>query len=143
VKTALLKKTADAIVDHADRFNMIYIGVPIDEARRGVLGNPACRTQACIVGEALLVSGKAKIGPYGGIVLHKPSDDSLIYIAQDLLRLTKPQMHRLFYLHSENAGAAGWPTQFEEAYKAALTALDRAQVAKDRILHFIKTRGRE
>ena len=58
--------------------------------------------------------------------------------------LTKDQAERLFYIDERHRdGAEGWPEEFIKRYDRVRSAKAKALVAHDRILHFIKTKGRE
>lgn len=137
----LLRKVSAQIVDYAERFNMIWAGAQVLPDMRGLIGDPPCKTQACIAGETVLAAGVGWISKEGGIEMDGDAD--ILPVAQSLLKLTSEQKYRLFYLKKENPSAEGWPNSFEQAYLEAATPNERAAVAQQRIEHFIKTKGRE
>lgn len=107
-----------AVPDKRDRF--IYV-VPAMEA-------PSCGTTACIAGWA--------VAKYDGTVIR---EDSMEKQAAEILGLTKRQAGRLFYIDD-------WPDAFLDPYENARDvsdAITAANIAADRIDHFIKTKGAE
>ena len=93
---------------------------------------PNCGTTACIGGWAVVL-GKGFHNPreadeaIGSRIGREPETQ---------LQLTPEEGNRLFF--SEH-----WPEQFRIAFDTAETPEQRAQIAANRIEHFIKTEGRE
>jgi len=144
----MLRKVKKEILKAPARFNMDFFGDSLDwaiesqdeEKPSNVLGRPACKTQACIAGEACLVAGKAEFVPGGGLRTLE-SVGGFAETAQEILGLGTAQAQRLFYM--KDSGAFGWPRRFEKEYIKARTPRARVLVAARRIEHFIKTNGKE
>lgn len=82
---------------------------------------PACGTTACIAGWACLLSNAKRIRNYGSR-------------AAKLLGITRVQGSILFF-------TSGWPDQLAERYQGASTKAAQAEVLKERIDHFISSKG--
>jgi hypothetical protein len=85
-----------------------------------------CGTAACIAGWATILHEKTNQIPYGKI------QDR----AKSILGITESQSNRLFY-------DTFWPKDFYNRYLTAKSQKQRAQVAAERIDHFIATHGKE
>lgn len=93
---------------------------------------PNCGTACCIAGWAVTLAAKKlpkniKSKSWFGYVEKR---------AQNILELNAYQRAGLFYL-------THWPLHYRTAWKAASTLEGRAQIAADRIDHFIATDGAE
>lgn len=121
--------------------------------------NPPCGTAACLAGSTCIIAGKARphLSPkYKGFYLSP--ENGWGETAKELLGLSFAQANRLFrpdehtsYLHSGDDFPEGadklpkskWPKRYADAYRKATTAAERFKVLKNRVNHFIKTRGAE
>ena len=132
------KETAEAA-----RFNMRFFGVIVDHpGADGMLEFPACHTQACLAGEAVLANGAGYIHKRGGIVLNDDGHD-IESAAIGVLGLSFGESERLFFFKQwTDDGTNGWPEDFENAYNEATTPAKRLQVAIDRVQYFLDTDGK-
>jgi hypothetical protein len=145
----LLVKRLEAQLDspEAARFNMKNFGEQYYPAYPGALQAPVCNTQACLAGEAALMSGQATIGPNGGFfnlgggrMFGQVIEDNAV----KFLGLNVEQRDKLFYTKSDQTWIeTGWPKKFDAAYAAAKTPQGRLYVAIRRVEHFIKTKGKQ
>ena len=125
MNTKLLRKVKKVVLEEPRRLDMAnwiqtnMTALPAEE-------RPPCGTVACIAGWAIHLSG---VDP-------ALTPGAYSEIANGLLGLDEDQGRRLYYTGS-------WPESFDEAYHAAETAQERAQIAARRIDHFIKTKGAE
>ena len=145
----LLVKRLEAQLDspEAARFNMKNFGEQYYPGYPRALQAPVCNTQACLAGEAALMSGQATIGPDGGL-LNVFGERMLGGLIEDkavgFLGLNVEQRDKLFYTKSDHTWIkTGWPKKFDVAYAAAKTPQGRLYVAIRRVEHFIKTKGRQ
>jgi hypothetical protein len=145
----LLVKRLEEQLDstEAARFNMKNFGEQYYPAYPGALQAPVCNTQACLAGEAALMSGQAIIGPNGGFLYLGGGPMLGAYIEDEavkFLKLNVAQKDKLFYTKSDQPCIkTGWPKKFDAAYAAAKTPQGRLYVAIRRVEHFIKTKGRQ
>lgn len=132
MNTKLLRKIKKHILEEPKRFIMHSliktkergVGTYYDDAGKKTTFAP-CGTAACIAGWATLLSG------------NKDSKDEDVWqFGAKVLGLDIVQQYLLFYSHN-------WPDKFEEAFRAAKNRKKRAEIAADRIEHFIKTKGQE
>jgi len=84
---------------------------------------PECGTMACIAGWAT--------GLDGGDIANAGADTGAQH-----LQLPELVADRLFFMSQ-------WPEKFSEAYRSATTVAAKAQIAAERIDHFIATEGAE
>lgn len=96
-----------------------------------------CGTTACIAGHAALLSGHRRRKHSSLLVVKNGVEQLVDRAALKELRIDRLMASRLFY-------AGNWPDQFRYAYDhRTTTPQQRAQIASDRIDHFIATKGRE
>lgn len=145
----LLVKRLEAQLDspEAARFNMKNFGEQYYPGYPRALQAPVCNTQACLAGEAALLSGQATIDPDGGFLTLGGERMLGAYIEEEaieFLELSGEQRDRLFYTKSDQTWIkTGWPKKFDAAYAAAKTPQGRLYVAIRRVEHFIKTKGKQ
>jgi hypothetical protein len=141
INVRLLRRIEKEILAKPEKFDMRDYARPVgvgheDWANRAYTEQDSfelCKTTACIAGWADLLQNR-RCSIYG-----------IASRAIEILGLTYEQADRLFYLgvqtHDEH-----WPEQFERPYLKAIKKkkwADAAQIAVERIEHFIKTRGAE
>jgi hypothetical protein len=136
----LLKKVADEILARPEQFRMESWFTPkLDSI-------PECGTACCIAGWAITIATDARIeGKFAPLVARRGfsfgdagpvSSCSAHVAAQKALDLTSAQAELLFYTYE-------WPPRFRDAYIESRNSTTRADVAFARIMHFIKTDGKE
>lgn len=163
-----LRKLEQYMLEEPKRFNLSYWGVHIDpklyddesyEAKSNLTRmsgdtllyshisdmfkqKPPCGTMGCLAGNYLVMRELVKPSSY--------CDSTEVYtfaadtdqLAADALGLDRDQMRRLFYPNESRYH--GWPAEWQEKLDATKPGtLEYAQVAVDRIEHFIATGGEE
>jgi len=119
----LLEKVKQHIIEEPKRFDMALFEVSIEDYPIAFLEYPKCGTVACIAGWACILSGQKP-------VIWERN-------AIKLLDIDKDQAARLFF--DEN-----WPGKYQGEYlRTKEQSKERAQVACERIDHFIATEGAE
>lgn len=106
------------------------------EVKAAILAQPdafrmdtwSCGTAHCIAGWALLLRDIPLVADGWLTASEEPTGD----VAQELLEITRLQRYALFSNHR-------WPYSFQRRYLCAETHRERAQVAAERIDHFLKT----
>jgi hypothetical protein len=135
----LLRKVAKHILEEPNRYDqndVISYGKPgeayknwnrpLEESKSKF---PACGTVACIGGWLNILTSKRRPHVLAGLPLRKLTT---------LLGVTESQIRRLIaYTYAKDD--APWPERFRKAYDSAKTPRQRANVAHQRIEHFIKT----
>ena len=122
-----LKKVAEYILAEPEGFDQDTYGSLNEDRSR-------CGTQCCIAGTTLLLENPRRYLR----TLHVGSDTSISREAAKALGLTEEEAQELFN------PAELWPEEFARRYdRTEPNTKKRARVAYDRIMHFIKTRGRE
>lgn len=122
-----IKKVAEYILAEPEGYDQDTFGTFDTERSR-------CGTQCCIAGTALLLENprrylRALMGEKDGCIERN---------AARALELSKAEARQLFYPSDL------WPEPFQSRYaNTEPNTKKRARVAYDRIMHFIKTRGRE
>lgn len=130
MNTKLLLEIKQDILEHPKRFRMDKFVVAIDSIA-------PCGTAACIAGFAVIRNqerwwrGWAKTGRK---LINK--GENVQILAGQLLGLDEEQEERLFFTEY-------WPDKFREAYGMAETREHSAEIAAQRIDHFIATKGQE
>ncbi len=94
-----------------------------------------CGTFACIAGFAVAVERRQLVAKFNLKNFYVSGKTTSEY-AIEFLELDYKESGYLFH-------DMGWPQQFRDRYRKAITAKERAQIAVDRIEHFIKTDGKE
>lgn len=125
MNTELLMEVRQRILDEPRQFDM-------DVFFESHADIPNCGTAACIAGWAIALSEKTT--PKEA----KNRNFSLDYeiLAVRALRIDFHQANRLFYVGT-------WPAEFQSRFRMSVESDERAQVAAERIDHFIKTEGAE
>jgi hypothetical protein len=140
----LLRKVAKHILEEPRRFRMEFFqhkAAPGEAlSTQGVYDPthtvPSCGTVACIAGWAVPLAGMRVGTDMYGDLLPVACGRDWFAAGSRALALNEEQADRLF-LHDE------WPSKFYQGYEGAKSAKKRAQVAAERIEHFIKTGGAE
>lgn len=143
----LLRRIEDQILEEPKRLDMDDWGNAFEKTGNGV---PACKTQGCIAGWAILLKDRkfwkdlvdiAEESGIAGIAYNlgqSPADKG-----RELLDLTHDESEKLFYINEMDDEGLGWPVKFSKQYRSAKTAAGRARATVNRIEHFIKTDGAE
>lgn len=138
-KTAkILRQVAAHILEEPKRLNMSDWGHTYAKAGGRI---PPCRTVGCIAGwsiflnqpeewKAMLATDSDLCDSANGL-LANPA-----VTARKILGITESQERRLFY-------ADAWPDKYWDAFTLAKSKKVEAQIASDRIKHFIATKGKE
>lgn len=122
-----LKEVAEYILREPEGFDQDTFGNKTTNVR--------CGTECCIAGTAVLLDNPRKF--LRGIDEYGPKIP-VAAMARHVLGLTVAQGDKLFCASDE------WPAQFATRYEnTEPNTKRRARVAYDRIMHFIKTKGRE
>jgi len=122
----LLQKVKEHVLEEPSRFQM---GDVIHRANPGEsycdlgieITVPKCGTVACIAGWSLVLSGE------------RSTDMGK---AEELLGISDVEGDRLFLM-------GRWPNEFESRFSSADNPQERANIAAERIDHFIATNGAE
>lgn len=130
MNTKLLRKIKKHILEEPKRFVMHsliltkdhgYTDTYTDDANK-TTKFAACGTAACIAGWATILSGK------------KEGEVDVWDFGSKVLELNNIQTLNLFDDDS-------WPQNFGRAFHSSKSRKKRAEIAADRIEHFIKTKG--
>lgn len=103
-----------------------------------------CGTQACLAGHGCILAGTPveKIISKDGTKLL--ADSTIFRRAKKFFELTQKEAWKLFGPPcSFSSDGTEWPLSFSKRYKSVKTPRAQARVARDRIEHFIKTKGKE
>lgn len=166
-----LRKLEQYMLEEPRRFNLNYWGMHIDpkyyddsdsfggvawdricelsddqirysDAADMLKQKPPCGTMACLAGNYLVMTGAVKPHSYCTNMEVYAFTSSTPDIAGHALGLTEYQRHNLFYPHESRYD--GWPKEWQDKLDAKTPGtLEYAQVAVDRIEHFIATGGDE
>lgn len=129
MNTKLLLEVKAKILEEPKQFEM---SAYFSNASNSGIEIPNCGTAACIGGWAISFSKKLNPNLASAGVVHGWGSE-----AQKILDLTAPERHQLFY-------AGNWPEPFRSKFGEAVAgSKEAAQIAADRIDHFIATEGRE
>ena len=152
MKVKLLRQIQNHILANPKELNMNVVAQNIEGAAIAKEFTPGapCGTACCFDGLAQMFSGRIKPGlDYAGNNIHFVIYDPDFKVGAEILGLTSIQAERLFEPPRDTVDdedAIGWPWEYAEAYVLAEERGDyvrAAQVAFDRIEHFIRTNGEE
>lgn len=126
------------ILAEPDRFDMEDYATPI------LFGDEVCGTACCIGGFAALDAGFIRLrtspregyATYYDVTSQAPPSNGSRDVFDAALNLSPSEADRLFL-------TSHWPGKFFTAYAMAKTHTEQAEIAANRIDHFIRTRGRE
>lgn len=135
----LLEKVKQHILEEPKRFFMEDFileapagsAVKLDDVTRTM---PSCGTAACIAGWAVILSHGGAL-PSGTRLGCFTEACNLLGFKLDKFQDSE-EADRLFV-------TSDWPSLYRQAYLNAKTVEDKAQIAANRIDHFIKTKGAE
>ena len=136
----MLKKVRAAILKRPGQFDMgSFFDTKLSffpDGSPSVTQNPShCGTAACIGGWAVHLSkGRKRLLDTRNE--ERNGEFDVVDESSEILHLNKDQSTRLFC-------TSEWPQELRDKYHNSATAKIRANVAADRIDHFIKTKGRE
>jgi hypothetical protein len=134
MNTKLLRKIQQEIRKEPRRLDM-SVWIDVYPPRHTI--DPPCGTTACIAGFAtILASRDKKTFSEEALKIKRDYERSTQEEGGKTLLLTPQQSSRLFFVHS-------WPEKFRDRWYGALTKHTEAEIACERIEHFIKTRGAE
>lgn len=157
----LLRKVQQYILAEPKRFNLDVWGMTVDpdfyeelmedtgdyeeDSQILLKDRPPCGAIGCIAGNTCIVNGNIIPSKHwGGAEVYEFPADTL-EIAAGALDIDRDQARKLFYLtpwgfFDDNGKRVGWPQEFEERLdNTVIGTIEYAQVAVDRIEHFINT----
>jgi hypothetical protein len=115
-----------------------------EEILESLLAEPPCGTVACLAGNLCIMAGLVKpvLGP--NFEVYEFSQDTPKKAAEYLGVDDQQEISKLFFLKhwsgSRNNPGPGWPEEFEKKLEECTPgSKEYAQVAVDRIEHYIKT----
>lgn len=126
----------ERIKARADAFNMsLWVGMK-DLCDGDTVPEPTpCNTVCCLAGDVLIHHGyKMACRSVGSPVLFVDRENRAIEVCDEaarMLQISHTQASSLFYTNQ-------WPTPFRYAYGRAESNRERANIACDRINHFLK-----
>lgn len=129
----LLKRVADVIVARPHDFQMRFVALDLNDDYQDEVMQPelSCGTACCIAGWALCLDRSCDLTAMNW---HEPGYILLRRAARVLGIHAYPEA---IFMRDD------WPADYRDSYYAAKTDQERAQVAYERIHHYIATDGRE
>ncbi|HEY0004402.1 MAG TPA: hypothetical protein VGB17_06295 [Pyrinomonadaceae bacterium] len=138
MKTRLLKKIQQAILEHPAHFDMDEWGAryKLENLVHDEPPESNCNTTACIAGWACVLTNSHPTFEWKELPGFGLCVDDHEHHTGSLLGLNQKQVDRLFY-------TCFWPKRFEARYERAKKNTTKARIAAERIDHFIATKGAE